>query len=58
MIELNATPQNFLARAAEAELEAGRVKDPAAKASWLRIAESYRDLAMFRAPASRALSGS
>jgi hypothetical protein len=55
-MELNATPQNFLARAAEAELEAGRVKDPLAKASWLRIADSYRDLATF--PASRALPGS
>ena len=58
MKELSAAPPTYLARAAEAELEAARVKDPAAKATWLRIAENYRDLAAHRGPASRALPGS
>jgi len=54
-MELSAVPPTYLARAAEAELEAVRVKDPAAKARWLRIAENYWDLAAHR---GRALPGS
>jgi hypothetical protein len=36
----------LLARAKEAEEQAARAKDPAAREQWLKIAEDYRQLAM------------
>ncbi len=37
----------YLSKAKEAEQEATRAKNPQSRASWLRIAENYRDLARF-----------
>jgi hypothetical protein len=36
---------DFLAKAKEAEAQANKTTDEAAKASWLRIAAGYHDLA-------------
>ena len=38
--------EDYIAHAEEAEGMAERVKDETAKASWLRIATGYRELAM------------
>ena len=35
----------FLAKAQESQDQADKAKDESAKSSWLKIAESYRDLA-------------
>jgi uncharacterized alpha-E superfamily protein len=49
MTSLSTAQQNYLVRAAAAELEAAHVKDPLARETWLRIAQGYRDLATTRA---------
>lgn len=38
--------EDYIAQAEEAEGMANKVKDEEAKASWLRIAAGYRELAM------------
>ena len=40
--------QLYLSKAKEAEQEAARAKNPESRASWLRIAENYRDLARYK----------
>ena len=42
--------QHFLSKAEEAEQEAAKAKDPGSRATWLRIADGYRDLARFNQP--------
>jgi hypothetical protein len=37
--------KSYRSKAREAEQEAAKAKDPEGRASWLRIAESYRQLA-------------
>jgi hypothetical protein len=38
-------PEDYLAKATEAETRAAKSTDEKVKASWLRVAASYRDLA-------------
>jgi|GEM_PF-4107253 len=47
---VQAGQQLYLSKAKEAEQEATRARNPESRASWLRIAENYRDLARYTRP--------